>query len=541
MLKFMNEIKNYYPVLVLLLLCALLYVVGINSISITDPDEAFYAETAGEMLSHHSFITPLIFEKPQFEKPPLFYWLLILSFKLFGISTFSVRLVPAFFGIIGVLGTYLFMKKIFDERISFYSSLILATNFLVFVSSRMALTDIVFSVFVAFSLYSFYIWHKLKRSNYLIAFAIFSSLAVLTKGPLGIVIPVLAAILFLILTKDSAGLKNFMFNKWWLVFLGISLPWYIYASLKFGKEFLWEFFVHDHWHRILYAEHKNFDKWYFYPSVILTGMFPWTFYFLLSGVNFKKYKSVYLFLFSWILVVFSVFSLAHSKLASYIVPLAPALAVILGISLASLEGKSKRTVLIGVLDIILGIGLFFSLGFLKRDYPDLYLQGFIISGVFSCFLIIAGIFLILNKFKPAIILNVSGFTLFILIADFIMSNKLEIAFTNRDLVKIVSEYNYFNQPIVCDKMYVRGAYFYTHNPVLVIDGNKNPFWSRHPLEVLSRDEEILNYFQDKDSVLCVIKSGDLERLNRVFSDKRVNKIISNSLDRLVVLCQKSHP
>ncbi|MCJ7498507.1 MAG: glycosyltransferase family 39 protein, partial [candidate division Zixibacteria bacterium] len=114
----MNEIKNYYPVLVLLLLCALLYVVGINSISITDPDEAFYAETAGEMLSHHSFITPLIFEKPQFEKPPLFYWLLILSFKLFGISTFSVRLVPAIFGIIGVLGTYLFMKKIFDERIS---------------------------------------------------------------------------------------------------------------------------------------------------------------------------------------------------------------------------------------------------------------------------------------------------------------------------------------------------------------------------------------------------------------------------------------
>jgi 4-amino-4-deoxy-L-arabinose transferase-like glycosyltransferase len=537
----MNEIKNYYPVLVLLLLCTLLYVVGIDSISITDPDEAFYAETAREMLSHHSCLTPLIFEKPQFEKPPLFYWLLMLSFKFFGISTFSVRLVPAFFGIIGVLGTYLFMKKIIDERISFYSSLILATNFLVFVSSRMALTDIVFSVFVAFSLYSFYIWHKLKRNNYLIAFAIFSSLAVLTKGPLGILIPVLAAILFLILTRDSDSLKDFVFNKWWLVFLGISLPWYIYASLRFGKEFLWEFFVHDHWHRILYAEHKNFDKWYFYPSVILTGMFPWTFYFLLSGANFKRYKNIYLFLFSWIAVVFSVFSPAHSKLASYIVPLAPALAVILGISLASLEGKYKRTVLTGVLDIILGIGLFFSLGFLKRDYPDLYLQGFIVSGVFSCFLIIAGIFLILNKSKPAIILKVSGFTLFILIADLVMPNKLETAFTNRDLVKIVSEYNYVNQPIVCDKMYVRGAYFYTRNPVVVMDGNKNPFWSKHPIEVLSMDEEIFNFFKDRNKVICVIKKGDLERLNRIFSDKRENKIISSSLDRLVVLSQKSHP
>ena len=190
----MNKINTLRPYIILLILCGVLYFWGVKHIALTDPDEVFYAETAQEMISHHNFLTPFIFEHPQFEKPPLFYWLLIGSFQLFGITTFAARLIPAIFGIIGILGTYFFLRKIFKDRVAFYSSFILATGLLYFSLSRGVLTDIVFSVFVTFSLYSFYLWYKFKQDKpalsadgYLMLFGAFCALSVLTKGPLGII------------------------------------------------------------------------------------------------------------------------------------------------------------------------------------------------------------------------------------------------------------------------------------------------------------------------------------------------------------------
>ena len=171
-------------VLILIVCCLFLYFIGCTSINLTDPDEVFYSETAKEMLVSNSVLTPLIFGKPQFEKPPLFYWLLMVSFKVFGITTFAARLVPALVGMIGVLGTYFFMRKIFSGSISFYAALFLSTAFLYFGLSKTVITDIVFSVFAALVLYAFYLWYRFKKETYIVLFMIFLSLAMLTKGPL---------------------------------------------------------------------------------------------------------------------------------------------------------------------------------------------------------------------------------------------------------------------------------------------------------------------------------------------------------------------
>ena len=82
--------KSLYIIL-LILFCGYLFLFGLGKMALVDPDEPFYAETAKEMLKRGEWLTPRIFGEPQFEKPPLYYWLIILSYKLFGINEFASR------------------------------------------------------------------------------------------------------------------------------------------------------------------------------------------------------------------------------------------------------------------------------------------------------------------------------------------------------------------------------------------------------------------------------------------------------------------
>ncbi len=521
--------KNIF---ILILICVLLYFIGITSINLTDPDEVFYSETAKEMLAQKSLLTPLIFEKPQFEKPPFFYWLLMTSFKAFGVNTFAARLIPSLCGLIGVLGTYYFMRKIANSTVSLYAGLILASSFLYFGLSKTVLTDITFSVLTAFSLYAFYLWHKYRRRPYLALFMVFLSLSALTKGPLALAICLVTIILFLICVKDLKSLFPFLFNRYWLIFLVLGCGWFIHAFLRYGKEFWWEFFIHDNWHRVLYSEHRNFDKWFFYPAIILAGMLPWTSYLLMFGRGFKKYKNEQVFFFCWIFSVFFILMPAHSKLISYILPLFPALCCSLSFSL---EGKPKRMVAAGCLNIVVGIGLLFALPFVKREYAELARSAFLCFGALSASIISGGIYLVLGRVRASIFANITGLILFVSIGSFLaIPAKIETAFCDYGLDKIVIEYKYQGKPILSSKLYARGVYFYTHNPVVVIDNNKQPFWSPHPVEVICNDGEISAFFGGKEGVLCVIQHDDLETLDRIFSGKRENKVLLKNFDRIVV-------
>ena len=172
--------------ILLIFLCLFLYFFGITSIPLTDPDETFYAETAKEMIGHHSLLTPLIFEKPQFEKPPLFYWLIAGSLSVFRTNPFAARAVSAISGIAGIIAVYFFIRRLMNEKIAFNSSIVLATSLLYLVISKIVLTDICFTLFVTLSTLSFFAWFKLSGKNFLYLFGLFSGLAVLTKGPLGL-------------------------------------------------------------------------------------------------------------------------------------------------------------------------------------------------------------------------------------------------------------------------------------------------------------------------------------------------------------------
>jgi len=519
----------------LLALTAVVIFAGTHALPLTDPDEVFYAGTAKEMLESGSLLTPVLFGEPNFEKPPLAYWLLMASFRAFGVHAASARLVPALFGLLGVLATYLFARRFVPAGTAALAALLLATGMLYLGQSIALLTDMVFSVLIAVSLYAFYLWFASRRQAFLHLFGVALALAVLTKGPVGFVIALVAIVLFLRVAGDNAALRRFLVHPWWLVFAAIAVPWYAYATAAYGRAFTWEFFVHDNWHRILRAEHTNLDTVWFYPALMVIGVFPWTAFLAYLGGSFRKHRALVLFLASWVLATWAVFALAHSKLPSYILPLFPAVAIAMAISLESPGGRRRAAAVTASLSFLFGIGLllvpWLAHGTLAAElWPTL-----LAIGVLGAADVAVGILVLARSFGAAIALNAAAFLAAVLVGCLAMPPSAVAGFSDAGVPAIVADEGLAGQTILTSKYYVRGVRYATGAPVAVMAKGANPFWSPHPVEVLLRDDQLRAFFDGKEKVLCVVRQDDLEHLDRLFTGTRTTRVLSRAFDRLVVL------
>jgi 4-amino-4-deoxy-L-arabinose transferase-like glycosyltransferase len=519
----------------LLALVAVVIFAGMHALPLTDPDEVFYAGTAREMLQHGSVLTPILFGEPNFEKPPLTYWLLMGSFELFGVHPASARLVPAVFGLLGALATYLFAKRILPKGTAALAALILATAILYLGQSIALLTDMVFSVLVAASLYAFYLWFSEKRDRFLYLFAAALAFAVLAKGPVGAFIALLTIVLFLRVAGENGALRRFLLHPWWLVFAAAAGPWYAFAAITYGRAFTWEFLVHDNWDRILKAEHTNLDTFWFYPALMIIGVFPWTAFLAYVGGSFRKHPAVVLFLGSWVLVTWAIFALAHSKLPSYILPLFPALAILLAISLEAPERRRRAGAVAAAISFLLGV-VFLAIPFLVKGPLGAQLRPILVAAAaFGAVQLAVGGLLLARRVAPAVALNAVGFLAVVLVGCLALPASAAAGYTDAGVPAIVAEQGLAGQAILTSKFYVRGVWYATGSPVVVMDRHANPFWSPHPVEVLQRDDQVRAFFHAKEKVLCVIRRDDLKRLNALFAGTRTNTVVGGAFDRLVVL------
>ncbi|MCM8783329.1 MAG: glycosyltransferase family 39 protein, partial [Candidatus Omnitrophica bacterium] len=133
--------------MVLLVVGCFLFFYKLGNLPLLDPDEPRYAEVAREMGERGDFLIPYFNYTPRLKKPPLFYWLVFLSSKLFGINEFSARFPSAFFALVGVFLTYLIGAHLFSSFSGFLSALILATSLEYLVISRLAITDMTLCFF----------------------------------------------------------------------------------------------------------------------------------------------------------------------------------------------------------------------------------------------------------------------------------------------------------------------------------------------------------------------------------------------------------
>jgi 4-amino-4-deoxy-L-arabinose transferase-like glycosyltransferase len=505
---------------------------GNGMISLTHPDEVFYAQSAKEMLEHGSWMTPYIFDAPHFEKPILFFWLLMAGIKFLGATSFVVRFWPSLFGIAGVLVTYRIAWQLFQsKRVAFLSGVILSTSSIYIALSRSVLTDMVFSVWVVLALACFldgYASHQRKTRGIIGAF-FFSGMAVLTKGALGLCFPWGIILLYLFLKRDVMFLNCRAVLWGLLAFVLIAVPWHAVMTDLHGKTFGQEYLHNVHLRRLREAEHPACDRWYFYPGVMIGGMLPWSF-FVIPAFFWMVYhlrtrvfqREAYLFLGCWLLGILTFVQPAHSKLASYIFPLFPAMAIMAArffedVLQKTTGPRAKSFVMTGwAFAVCLAIGALFGIYFARHyiefivDMRPVYFLAFMAVALSVSLTVLIH----QRQFERAVIL-IPGFSVSLLIFLYMGRSYAEPWVSCQQISRLLQRVDQSDTVVLASKFYVRGVRFYTQRKMAVMDIVGKEFFSPHPIPFLHNDEVIYEFLRKQPVTFAIVKESGYHDLKRI--------------------------
>lgn len=329
----------------LLVLCFALFFVNLGQWDLWNPDEPRYAQVAREMVNGGDWILMHLNGEVYGDKPPLFFWLIALSSALWGgLTSFSVRFPSAFFGTMTVFLTYFIGKKLYSSRTGFLAGLILATSLEFAYLSTRANIDATLTFFTTASLFCFIKWYGFKedekegggRFNHLSIYGLYIGLALatLSKGPVGFILPLLVGIVFLVIQKDWNSIRRMKLFQGMILFVLIVLAWYAPALLKGGKEYFDETIMLHSIDRFAKGTSK-IRPLYYYLYNFPADFLPWVF-FLPAAIayGFSRGRAgvtrEFLFLFVWFAVIFIFFSFSKGKRGLYLLPLFPAVSVMVG-------------------------------------------------------------------------------------------------------------------------------------------------------------------------------------------------------------------
>lgn len=495
--------------IVLILIATLMSLIGLQSFTLFDVDEAVFAQATKEMVRSGDYITPTYNGENRYDKPILFYWLMAIAYKIFGINEFSARLPSAVAGVLLSSSIFLFLRKLIDEKTALFAGVSFTLSIYYLTYSHAAVTDMVLTLFISLSLFSFYfafIGHK----KYIYGFYVFSALSFLTKGLIGIIFPFTIAFLFVILTKRLREIRNYINWKALLLFLLIALPWYVAQIIINGEEFIQYFFIKHHFKRYTGVISGHKGPLFYYIPALLIGFFPWIAYlpFSLKGV-FESLKrllkekiipnsdqaQVALFAFIWFSLIFLFFSFSTTKLPNYILPSIPALSILIGISIVQVKEKWLRlsNFSIAFIGFLLGAGLIYSKKYLERfgiENPELVLYLSIPLFFLSVLSTIGGL-RSRNFFEVKALIT----------AVFLLSLTFKaIPLANKFLQGTLHEFSKYAKEVVPENQRV---YVYRLNKPSIV------FYSDRKVERLNRKEEIENLQKGE---IVIVKTKDLESL-----------------------------
>lgn len=329
-----------------LTLAGLVFFYRLDAVGLFDGDEAAFAETTREMMETNNPIVPLYNFTNRYDRPILFYWLMATAFALFGINEFAARFWSALAGSGLVLLTFLFARSVIGSRCAVLSALILATNLESLILSRLAVSDMVLTFFIAAALYFFYMAihepaSRQRRPTWALWGWAAAAAAVLTEGPMGILFPasIIAGFLWLC-GRIKEGTRQLRPGLGAALFCLIILPLYVAASFLTQGEFLKVFFLEHNVMRYLVVNSGHGGPLFYYLVVIALGFFPWSAFLpaaLRSAWTLRgsikapdPNQKLPVFLLLWIVVIFLFLSVSRTKLPNYLAPLLPALSLLVG-------------------------------------------------------------------------------------------------------------------------------------------------------------------------------------------------------------------
>jgi len=323
-------------VLALVGLCLALFFFKLGARPLWNQDEGMHAATSKDMVLSGDWVTPTLNGKPFFDKPALHNWFVALAFTVLGFTEFSARLPNALLGLATVLVTYGLGRRLYGPRAGFLGAVVLATTGQFFVLSRTVMHDMSLAFFVTLGLALWYVGYELKgrgRFPLMLSYAAFA-IAALAKGPLGVLVPGAIVLLFLAARKDLSFVGRMSLGWGVVIGLVIAAPWYMAVSLT-NPGYAHYFFVELNFGSFLTERPHPPEPITYYIPTLLAGFLPWSVFLPVALVRSwrRRLEDVHggtLYLFLWAGFFFAFFSLATSKLPTYIQPLFPPLAILAG-------------------------------------------------------------------------------------------------------------------------------------------------------------------------------------------------------------------
>ena len=380
----------------ILLIGLVAFFLNLGSTGLLDETEPLFVEASRQMTVTGDWITPYFNGVTRFDKPPLIYWCQAIAFLTFGINEFAARLPCALAGL-GLTGFCFYTLRYFgnpsegwkpgsqenieDNGTSIQENLgtkqqnhspnsqfpiphapsqwqswlvaslgaaMVALNPLTLFFGRTGYSDMLLSLCFGGTLLAFFLGYaqperRKVQERWYLAFYVLGALAVLTKGPVGIVLPGLIIGAFLVYVgKFREVLREMNIMRGAAIFVAITMPWYILVTLRNGEAYINSFFGYHNFERFTSVVNEHSGPWYFHILIILVGFAPWSVALPAAIAHIKifqrqhwlrSHRSSHLGLFAlfWFLIVLSFFTVAITKYFSYTLPLMPAAAIIVAL------------------------------------------------------------------------------------------------------------------------------------------------------------------------------------------------------------------
>ncbi len=363
-----------------------IFFVQLGECQLWDRDEPRNAGCAAEMMQRGDWIVPIFNGELRYQKPVMLYWLMMAAYQMFGISEWSARFWSALMGVGSVALTFGMARRLFDQTTAVLSGVILASSSMFVVASRAATPDALLIFFSTATIFFFVVGSTVRRTigqsmatsfivdfrnmkfRWLLLMGISMGLGMLSKGPIGFLMPMANIGLFLLLIrqmecyrdrgqgtsnlltlvkplhpvhfwKTTLAMRPFMLAS---IALAIALPWYIWVGIRTEGDFLRIFFLTEHLGRSTSAFENHSGGVWFYPVAILVGFFPWSLFWLPValivwrlkrdssevGCSLASTHPGIILMLCWAGVQVALFTIAQTKLPSYVTPCYPALAMV---------------------------------------------------------------------------------------------------------------------------------------------------------------------------------------------------------------------
>jgi 4-amino-4-deoxy-L-arabinose transferase-like glycosyltransferase len=504
--------QELYFIGIIFCVCLALFFFNLGQRPLWEYDEAMHAQVAREMLQRGDWCTPVFNGENFYDKPVLHFWLVLASYSALGVNELAARLPSAVLGILGTLLVYIWARTLYGSLAALLSALVLATSVEYVVLSQNIIHDLALSLFISIALFLF---HRSSRENgftkvTFVCFYAALGCAVLTKGPIGLLLPGLVIFLYLLKTKQWRLIlnRNLIFGA--AVFLVTALPWYIIMALR-HDDYLRAFLVDGNIARFFSRKSGHREPFYFYIQMLAAGFFPWS-VFIPSALylHFRSYRrgkdndSFFLLLAALAPLIF--FSLSRSKLPTYILPVFPALALLVGrfwsAGLRPESGASWALHLRNCFRVffifILAVSVF-GIIYVYNQYPLYTMQTVLGCGALVCF---ALLFLILGRKEKILYSFFSLVAMMVIIftaAKIFVLPEVSTFKSARELALRIKHLLPPGEP----------AFFYRDLRESVV------FYSGRRAVMIEKKEALASFLSSPQPVFCLINTKTLDKIREV--------------------------